>query len=770
MGMTRSEIEARLMRMIQRNPELSIIAEQEAPSLFKRSNYENSSLPKQSEINIGQNAPKRSDIEARLRKLVEKNPELEKIAQEEAPFLVKNTNRVGQLARGFLSGIGSGADIGIAGNPLMTGDQPLFEDLEKYKSLGEHPTRQELLNKALNPEVRLSEQLPKSVGFGEEYEPSEKDTLGKVLNFAGELGAPSPALPFAGYSGVAKAAGKGVGALTRALGKEAALSGATAAAIKATPRISEEGTGVGMLEDFAKGMFGARSAENIVNKNLMKTLSQVPKKIALGASTFMAKPNERAFELAAKHDVKLPFNVGMRSKPMNWAANNYLKSIFTSGVYEDALKEANESMVNAVKKNIDELGTSTLKPSEASGEFRRFMQAEEKLAEEQARGIYDEASKLIKKNDSVKPKNTANFISSLDEMLSRDIQSPATKKVANIVGSLAESWGLTPPGKTLKQLENNPKLIQAYLEQFRKNIPNVPVDKLIGIRKELGTITKFDPTIKGSESYLNGLKSVIDKDIETMSNKGFLSKWREANSSFKTSVADRFRGDIARSIISNDMPTEAFSLLNSPENIKEISKIAGKSQKSEEIFNALKKAKVREIFSNSLQDESLRTSPFINIFNKKEKNSELLESLVGKQNFNKLSEISEIAEEFKHANQELLNTSRTALTSSEIAKAEKLTKGVLSTIFNGAVGSGVGAMTGIGSAGGAAIGIALPNLISRLVANPKFINEARAYAIARKNNNKIYSEALLKKLIKSTDTEQRLMDTELRSINYESEE
>src|SRR5206468_1392747 len=104
---------------------------------------------------------------------------------------------------------------------------------------------------------------------------------------------------------------------------------------------------------------------------------------------------------------------------------------------------------------------------------------------------------LLKKTDVVKPKNTANFISNLEEMLSRDIQSPATKKVANIVGNLAESWGLAPPGKTLKQLEDNPKLIEAYLDQFKKNMPNIPVEKLIGIRKELGTITNFDPTIKG---------------------------------------------------------------------------------------------------------------------------------------------------------------------------------------------------------------------------------------------------------------------------------
>lgn len=765
MGISKRDIDARLKQMIQENPELADVAKEEAPFLLD--NSEPSSLYKPESNN---NSLKISEIDSKLMSLIEKNPELELIAKEEAPFLFQTPSRAGQFTRGLLSGIGSGVDMSQPGNPLMNDRPDLYEDLDKYKSLGENPTRQELIDTEINPPVRMSQELPEALGYGEEYEPSGTDTTGKVLNFAGELAAPSPTLPMAGYSGVAKAAGKGVGALTKALGKEAALSGATATAIKATPRLTEEGTGSGMLEDFAKGMFGAKATDKIVSKNLMKTLVKAPKNMALGAATFMAKPNERAFELAQKHGVSLPLNVGLRSKSTNWAANNYLKSIFTSGVYEDALKESNESMVNAVKRNIDELGTSRLKPSEASGEFRRFIQAEEKSAEEEISKLYDESSKLLKKTDVVKPKNTANFISNLEEMLNRDIQSPATKKVANIVGNLAESWGLAPPGKTLKQLEDNPKLIEAYLDQFKKNMPNIPVEKLIGIRKELGTITNYDPTIKGSESYLNGLKSVIDKDIETMSNKEFLSKWREANREFKTSVADRFRGDVARSLLANEMPTEAFSLLNSPENIKEISKIAGKSQKSEEIFNALKKAKVREIFSNSLQDESLRVSPFINIFNKKEKNVELLESLMPKRTVNNLSEIAEIAEEFKHANQELLNTSRTALTSSEIAKAEKLTKGVLSTLFNGAIGSGVGAMAGIGSTGGAAIGIAMPNLMSRLVANPKFVDAARAYALNRKNGRQAHADTILKRLIKLTDTEQRLMDTELRSMNKESGE
>lgn len=682
-----------------------------------------------------------------------------------APVETGFMHRAGQVGRGIAKGVGSMLDIvGETGRSLQGNENNRIKILQGQPLEVAMRERREGI-----PEYGRS--IPESIGLGEQYEPAEADTLGKVLQTTGEFLAPTP-LPGLGYANVGrKLAAEGIKSGAKELAKEAALSGAAATAIKASPRFTEEGTALGSVEDFAKGLFGIKAADTIVQKNILKTMARAPKKVGLAAATVLAKPNERVLGLAKEHGVELPFNIGMRSRPMNFMANNYLKSMFTSGVYEDALKSSNESMIRAVKKNIDELGPSTLKPSEASGEYRRFIEAEEDAAEKVSSQLYDEASKFLKKTDSVKPVNTAKFIVNMKEMLTRDIKSPATKKVASIIGNLADSWGIAPPklsarlpgGEPLRQLEDNPQLLDAYLKQFSNKMPMIPVSKLIGVRKELGTITKFDPTIKGSESYLNGLRSVIDKDIDKLSNKEFLSKWREANSTFKTSVADRFRGDIARSLLSHEMPTEAYSLLNTPANIREIEKIAGKSDKSKEIFDSLKKAKVRDIFSNALQDESLRVSPFINVFNKKEKTSELLEALVGKPQFKKLSEISEIAEEFRHARQELLNTSGTAIASSDISKAEKLVKGALWSIFNGGVGYGIGNMTG------ALTGVLMPNLISRLVASPKFVNEARAYAIARQNNRKLYSETILKRLIKLTEAEQRLMMTEIRSIEDEKE-
>ncbi len=669
-----------------------------------------------------------------------------------APDKTGFSHRAGQLGRAWITQTGDdAADVG-PGNPSMLMD--IEPELER---------QQEWLGRK-TPEPSQGQMMADIAGLGQEYEPEKGDTLGNVAKLTGQILALNPFLAMGGYGNVVKKwATDGVKGAAKALGKEALMSGAAATAIKATPKIAEEGTVGSAIEDIAKGIFGVRAVDGIVQKNVLKTIARAPKNAFMGTVTAGSKPNERALALAKEHGVELPFNVGMRSRPMNFTANNYLKSMFTSSVYDDAIKNSNESMVNAVKRNIDELGPSTLKPSEASGEYRRFIQKEQEVAEKAASELYEKAAKKLKKGDTVKPKNTAEFIGSLEELLGRDVQSSATKKVANIVGNLAQSWGIAPPGMTLEKLDIDPKYIDAYLAEFKKKLPNVPVEKLIGIRKELGTITNFDPTIKGSEAYLNGLKSVIDKDIETMSNKEFLSEWRNANSVFKNDVANRFRGDVARSLLANEMPTEAFSLLNSPQNVREIEKIAGKSPKSKEIFDSLKKAKVREIFSTSLQDESLRVSPFINVFNKKEKNAELLETLIGKPQFKKLSEIAEIAQEFKHANQELLNTSGTAIASSDISKAEKLVKGTLGSIFNSGAGYAVA------GAGGAAVGIAMPNLISRLVANPKFADSARAYAIARQNGRKVYSETILKNLIKLTDTEQRLMMVEAQSLKGKKE-
>lgn len=619
------------------------------------------------------------------------------------------------------------------------------------------------------------EGLPESVGLGQEFEPT--DAAGRVMKGAGEFMAPIP-IKGLGYGHAIKEVGKaGLKALPRVAAGEIGMAAGAAGALE-TPKLAKEETVAGTLEDFAKGIFGGmlgrkasdstvRLGNKIISDGITKTAKDAPRKIAekmvaareaplKKAAEFAsmgARPDKEVFELAEKHGIDLPFNVGMDSRAMNFTANNYLKSLFTARVYEDTLKNSDSSMVRAVKRSIDRISPEDFKPSEGSGEFARFLKGQEKEAEEMVSKLYNNAESLLKKGESVVPKNTLKSISDMKELLTRDVLSPATKKVTAVIKELADKWELGPviSKKVEKEYGNSPIIIEKYLEALGKSNKAIPIDKLIGVRKELGVITKYDPDIKGVEGWLNGLKSQIDKDIDSSPNKAFVDAYRDANKIFKQEVADRFRGIVSRGLLSREMPREAFSLLNTPQNIQKLTEIAGTSNASKEILEALKKAKVKEVFANSLKDESLALAPFTNLFTKGEGKRELLKSLLGKQEFNNLDEMSKIASAFQREGRNLLNTSGTAIASADISKAEKLVKGTLFTILGGSGGAMVAGLPG------AVAAAATPNLLSRLVSNKTFVRHAREYAVARQQGNESKARALLNNMIKTVEREQKIV-------------
>ena len=153
------------------------------------------------------------------------------------------SHRAGQLGRGFLSEIGSASDIAPYSNNLMSG----YEENPDQQALwlGRQPE---------NPMVQMGEQLPESAGLGQEYEPAQDDTWGKILGFGGRMLAPSTALPLAGYGNVIGAAGRGLKPAAKALAKDIGMVGAQAVAIKGTPRFTEEGGFPGAIEDIVKGV------------------------------------------------------------------------------------------------------------------------------------------------------------------------------------------------------------------------------------------------------------------------------------------------------------------------------------------------------------------------------------------------------------------------------------------------------------------------------------------------------------------------------------
>lgn len=172
-----------------------------------------------------------------LKRSLEDNP----IEQEEAEGGF--SRRAGQLGRAFLSDIGAASDVPLYSNNIMA-------------TYDENPDQQAvwLGRKPENPIVQMAEQLPESAGLGREYEPSQDDTLGKISAFAGRMLSPTSMLPMAGYGNVIEGAAKGLKPAAKALAKDIGMVVAQAAAIKGTPRLTDEGGVPGALEDIAKGI------------------------------------------------------------------------------------------------------------------------------------------------------------------------------------------------------------------------------------------------------------------------------------------------------------------------------------------------------------------------------------------------------------------------------------------------------------------------------------------------------------------------------------
>lgn len=603
-----------------------------------------------------------------------------------------------------------------------------------------------------------------SQAYGKELEPTENDTVGKFAHGFGEFLVP---VPGSGYVKAAKMASKGIPAVTSALGKvlvkEIGMA-AGATGLTQTPELSEKGSTLGVLENMGKAIVGSRAGANPLKA--VKDIAKVPAATLQGVKNIPAKilslgtkPNEKVFELSEKHGIELPFNVGMRGvggTTQNFVANNILNKTYTSSAkYREMLQRANESMLNAVKKNIDTLGTSELKPTEVSTDYRKFMKEQEKEAEQISRHLYDKAASVLKPTDVVIPKHTLDSIESMRELVGRDIKSPATKKVVKILGDLAESWGINPQEfgfkdhKSFQQaLKNDPKMGEIVLNALNKSPRPISIERLNGVRKELGTMTGYDPDIKGVEAYLNRLKSDITKDIESSGNQEFVGAWQQANKVFREEVANRFRTDLSRSLMTGEIPKEAFNLMTTPANIKELERIAGTSLKSKEIVDALKKAKVREIFSNVLKEgeEQLAVGNFINLF-KKEKGQDILKSLLPPESYKNMVEISKIAREYQKSGQELLNTSGTAWVTADLTRTEKLIKDAILPILGGT------AYVHPGAAISAVSAMAIPNLVSRIVANPKIVSKAREYAIARQQGKDKYADTLMKQLMRMSQSD-----------------
>lgn len=257
MGINREKLEAELA---------------ELDALFPNQGNSQESIRKEIPI-----LPNRAELEAELAELENLYPTKEEVFIPKLGKIPRAPlgRRAKQLYRGILTEIGDvGESIG-PGNRLYMPDGD-YTDEQQMEFLGRK-----------TPAPTQGQMMAEIAGLGQEYEPEQEDTLGKVLNFAGKMIAPSPFLGAGGYGNVVSSAVKGgTKAATKTLAKDIGMMGAQAAAIKGTPRFTEEGGIPGVIEDIVKGAgtsaglsSAGRKASSALNSNA-KSLSRIEKSVS----------------------------------------------------------------------------------------------------------------------------------------------------------------------------------------------------------------------------------------------------------------------------------------------------------------------------------------------------------------------------------------------------------------------------------------------------------------------------------------------------------
>lgn len=719
-----------------RNEELRLLKKELARRKFQRNdsipeNYDRSSISmgKEEELSILYAERERKKAAAQ--------------AKEE----LSTIDKAAQVVRGLPAGAGSLIDLA-----------QLPVDFVKEKVTGKKVEKQPYSEKFAEGFDKL---------YGKDLTPT--DDAGRFRQGIGEFLTPLP-----GASTV-KAAKVGAGILTKMGAKEASkiaaknligpgskgLAAATGASalVNLTPRISEPGTLGGMAEDVLKAGVGAGAGKGALSlgKGVVNTALHPIKTAEKGlakATSYLMTPKEEIINKAKKHNVEMPLHVGSDSHVLDFVENNYTKSMFSSRKYNKHIEQADKSLLGAVNKELDTLGTHNVNPEVAASALTEHAKKQEEALRKQASALYAEADRSLTEFDFVNPRHTKSALGSkeMKKLLNADAPSPDEKKVISQIKDVMKAINKSSvPPDIAKQYSHDPKMLEVLEKKFGKN-KGIHLDNLIGMKTSLLKTLNYESHVRGTEAVLKKLIHTLDTDIKLSKNREFVGKYKEANKFFRENIGETFREDVGASVIRNRAQKNPYLYMNSVRNIKKLERVVGNSPEGKKVLDDLKKAKMREILEPAINGDlkgegSLRTGTFANIFQKGEKKQDLIEALIGKKSFDNLSEIAEISREWDRSGKRLLNTSSTSHVSSDLKASKQIGIEAFKAIgfIFGAPGA---AAYQFGPTSAAIAAAANPYVVSLLLSNKDFITQARIYALARQKGNDKFADGVFKTMMR----------------------
>lgn len=500
---------------------------------------------------------------------------------------------------------------------------------------------------------------------------------------------------------------KNVGLPPKKLGEALGITG------KDIARGLGAGTGLEMAEqgDFGPiGTLGAAIAGDVAGGGvaaLGKAALQPKETLSKVFASFTPKK-----KLALQKDIIKDFKeAGIQADIGTLTDSNLMKfmqsRLAQSGLTGRKLDELRDTMTRQIKEEYSSiassLGEAKFATSYEAGEVlqkaMRNMRAED-LSE--VREFYNEARQSLRQ-EAVVP---------VDKIL---------EKVTNIEKELS-------PGK-IKSVEQ--KAVLDAIEKIKGDLDiigpsgNVAyVQDLINTKLALNDIINYEVQ-GGAKQYLKGIVADLDKAITDhgKENLKFGMNYKLANERFAQHAKTYRAPEMDRLLRDTTNPTQILTKMNSVQGIRNIEKALGSDK---EAFEQLKRHKLEELIGDNMVDsttQQIKLGTFSKLL-EKGKNAEVVQELLGKENFKRLERLMRNTNRLYDTAQKFYNASKSGVVVEDIA--------VVATVLKNLTSAFAGNVFPIIKTGGM---IAAGNYITRLIGDPAFLKMVEEAVLAAGQDN-----------------------------------
>lgn len=468
------------------------------------------------------------------------------------------------------------------------------------------------------------------------------------------------------------------------------------------------------------GKFAAMVIGDIVGQKVAKAgtafkeFAKNPKQVLAEAAASFSSSEKQAIQ---KDIIESFRKDGIQADIGTITDNNLIKMVQArlaqSGLVGQDLEKYKHSLFSDIRKAYQEVADSISKMKFGS-EYEAGRVGKDMLENLRAKDL-DFSRKMYSYSESLLPEgatlNSKNLSASVKDVIQKlspgSIKSEGQKKTLTLLTDLQKDLG-----------------------------KNTNVQDLINNKIALNDIINYE-TQGGAQQLLKKIVSDIDKEIVSYGKKNpaFAQAYKAADKQFAKHAKVFRNKDIARLLREED-PAKLLKRMDTVNGVKSLEKIFSQSKEGQEVFDALKRYKIEEMFANSYIsniEKQMKLGTFSNAL-EKGKNKQIAREILGTKNFQRLERIQKNAGILQKTGEKFFNASQSGVVAADVAI---MAKGIndLFYLLSGNPWPIAKTAGGVGTARG----------LAKLITNPDFLRRVEDVIIAGKsNNNKKSLDALMK--------------------------